>query len=67
MSKLDHKEKHLMRLILEGVGGNGWTPVSDAVWPLVKDLPFELVETMKNEKGKFAKLTHDGNVILNWV
>ena len=64
---IDYRQKHLMRLIYIGADDTGWAPVSDAVWPLLKIIPSELAETRDCEMGKFARLTHDGEVVRKWA
>lgn len=57
---LNAREKHLLKLLLRDANKDGWTPVSFAVWPLIKSLPNELVETHPG----FARLTEKGNSIV---
>ena len=62
--KLDHKIMHLMRLVKHDADSSGWADVSSAVWPIIKDVPDELLEKVQNgDKGK-VRLTHDGELLL---
>jgi len=44
----------------------GWATVSAMVWPLVEKLPFSLIELQKTDDGGMIRLTHDGEVVMNW-
>lgn len=65
--KLSHGEEHLLRLIQKEEDVDGWAKVSKQVWPLVEKLPSQLCELRATEDGGFARLTHDGITILNWI
>ena len=39
MTKLTAGEKHLLRLVVQGTGADGWTPVSAPVFPLMEKMP----------------------------
>lgn len=69
MSRLSVSELHLLRLIRKDKGNDGWTNVSDVVYPIVKNLPSELVIIeQKTENGWWqAKLTDVGETVLNWT
>jgi len=66
--KLSYGETHLLRLIRNRNDKNteGWTPVSNQVWPFVAKLPRQLCLIQETEDGRFAKLTHDGETVLDW-
>ncbi len=64
--KLDSGNKHLLRLILKGKNKEGWAKVSDILWPIVSKLPTQLVEFNADGNQKFVRLTHDGEVVLEW-
>lgn len=65
--KLDHGQKHLMRLCAQGKKEDGWAPVSKVVWPLLADIPTELVEREQFADGAGrAKLTTAGETVLFW-
>ena len=64
--KLTAGQMHLLRLIKRGKDADGWTSVSENVWPFVENLPSKLCELRKAGKGGFARLTHDGETVLEW-
>ena len=66
---LDTGTRHLLRLTLKGAedSEDGWAPVSEAVWPLVAELPSELIESERLEDGGRARLTADGRTVLEWT
>ena len=56
--KLDHGTIHLMRLVEQGKKDDGWAPVSKVVYPLLADVPAELVDREQFDTGAGrAKLT----------
>lgn len=61
-TKLDARQKHLLRLVVEGADVEGWAPVSKPVFPLVEKLPSELVElkSVGDEGRGRARLTEEG-------
>ena len=65
--KLSYNETYLLQLIRKDKCSDGWTEVSKEVLPLVEKLPSQLCELRATEDGGFAKLTHDGEIVLNWV
>lgn len=67
MSTLNNGQKHLLRLIRKDSDKEGWTPVSNFVWPAVEGLPSELVEIEKTETGGRARLLPAGEVVINWI
>lgn len=66
MSKLDHGQLHLLRLIVHGANAEGWAPVSSTVWPLITAMPSDLVETRANATGGHARLTSDGDAVVRY-
>lgn len=64
--QLTNGEKHLLRLIQKDRDADGWAKVSELVWPFVEKLPSQLCELRATEDGRFIKLTHDGEVVLDW-
>ena len=70
--KLEIHHKHIMRLIKRDVGPNGWTNVSDKLYPVLsKSMPPELIEFKKVSGDGKARLTAEGenvlSVIDNWL
>ena len=70
--KLSLGEKHLLRLIVQGRGSDGWAEVSKPVFPLIKGLPsnFVILETVGNEGRGRAKLTETGDQLISameWI
>jgi len=70
--KLDIQHKHIMRLINRDAKQDGWTDISDQLYPvLLKSMPNELIEfNQVSGKGK-ARLTDEGKSVLsaidNWL
>lgn len=64
--KLDGGEKHFLRLISEGQARHGgWAKVSKPLYPLVAEMPSELVEREPlPEGGGRARLTPRGEALL---
>jgi hypothetical protein len=68
MSKnLSLNDRHFLRLIRKGQDADGWARVSQILWRFAEALPAPLVEIRKTDDGGFAKLTHDGNVVVDWT
>ena len=64
--KLDNGQKHILRLIARDCDDEGWTAVSEALYPhLSKNMPSELVEFEKLEIGGRARLTEEGHNVIN--
>ena len=61
--KLKDAEKHLLKLVLNGAGSDGWATVSKTVMPLVEGLPKTLVEV---QTGR-VRLTAAGKTVLEWL
>jgi hypothetical protein len=64
--KLDGGQKHFLRLIAkEGEQPDGWAKVSAAVYPLMMQMPAELVEHEETGEGRGrARLTSEGKSVL---
>lgn len=58
-------DKHLLRLTQRGAKEDEWAPVSETVFPLLTKLPPELITVEKLEIGGQAKLTADGETLVN--
>ncbi len=56
-----------MRLIQMGKKEDGWSKASETVFPLLVELPRELVETEAIGFAGHAKLTAAGETILDWT
>jgi hypothetical protein len=67
MSELNQGDRHLLRLVRQGRGADGWSKVSAVVLPLVQKLPQELVVVEMTESGGRAKLTDSGDTVLDWT
>lgn len=69
--KLDAGQKHIMHLVARDAKPDGWTSVSEMLYPSIsKSLPPELVTLEKLETGGRAKLTVEGQAVLNameWI
>ncbi len=64
-AKLDAGTKHIMRLILRDRKVDGWATVSAQLYPVLSStVPPELVEFERLEHGGHAKLTPDGENVL---
>jgi len=65
MEKLDIQHKHILKLIDRDKIDDGWTTVSDQLYPhLSKNMPCELVEFSGDVGCYKARLTEKGNNIL---
>jgi len=65
MKKLDMQHKHIMKLIDRDKEHDGWTSVSDQLYPhLAKNMPGELVEFSGSAGCYKARLTEKGNNVL---
>lgn len=67
--RLNDGERHILRLVAAGKDDeNGWAKVSAPVFPLVNQMPKELVEIEQVEAGGGrARLTQEGTVVLKWL
>lgn len=69
MKPLTTGEKHLLRLTAEGMikTSDGWAIVPRTVWPLMANLPAELIELQSCEGiGGFARLTDAGHAVVRY-
>ena len=66
--KLDATQLHFLRLTRKGAVEDGWAPVSKIVWTLIDRIPAELLEREPLEGGGGrCRLTHEGNIVLDWT
>lgn len=66
MEKLKAQHKHIMRLIDRDADEAGWAKVSESLYPtLSKNMPPELIEFEKLNKGGRARLTEQGRDVLD--
>ena len=66
-TKLDGGQKHLLRLVVEGAGADGWAPVSKPVFPLMEKVPQALIELERvGDEGRGrVRLTTEGEGVIN--
>jgi len=66
MTKLDMHHKHILKLIARDRDEDGWAFVSETLYPhLSKGMPAELVQFEKLEQGGRARLTDEGQNVIN--
>ena len=66
--KITPNQRHLLFLTRKGKRENGWTDVSDMIWPLVEGLSSELPQLVEIDKEKkLIKLTNDGEIVLDYT
>jgi len=69
--KLDAAQKHILKLIAKDEGSDGWTPISEMLFPHIsKNTPGELAVFEKLNEGGRCKLTDQGREIVNamaWI
>ena len=66
MEKLDIQHKHIMRLIARDADSDGWATVSAQLFPVLsKNIPKELAVFEETETGGRARLTEEGQSVLN--
>jgi hypothetical protein len=64
--KLDIQHKHILRLIERDRGEDGWAPVSAQLFPVLsKNIPEELATFEELDEGGRARLTVEGQSVLN--
>ena len=64
--KLDYGQKHVLTLINRDKDLEGWAKVSEQLYAtLVKNIPAKLVTFEKLEKGGRARLTDEGQDVVN--
>jgi hypothetical protein len=69
VTTLNASQKHLLRLAKNGAGEDGWTPVSNLIWPLLAQVPDRLLDREwpeGAEKGR-CRLTADGEAIVEFM
>ena len=66
MTKLDMQHKHILNLIDRDCDKEGWTTVSEPLYPVLsKNIPDELATFEKLETGGRARLTNEGQNVLD--
>ena len=65
--KLDAAQKHLLRLIVQDTDADGWTVVSEQVFPIMKRVPSALIvlEYVGDDGRGRARLTHEGQMVID--
>lgn len=58
---------NLLRLANKEAGVDGWAKVSEIVWPLIADIPDDLLEKEKATDGGRVRLTDRGKAIAMYV
>lgn len=67
-TKLDSGQRRILWLTQKDKKEDGWTPVSATVWPLLEDMPKELLERERFPDGSGrARLTREGETVLQWT
>lgn len=59
---------NLLRLAVKGAAAEGWAPVSKVVWPMLQNVPIELLEREWPDgapKGR-CRITSDGKTVLRY-
>ena len=66
---LTTNEVALLRLIRRSPSVGGWAQSSKHIWPLISELPDELVERKDSNDAEagMVRLTERGNAILDWT
>ena len=66
---LTNKQIQTMKLINRSPDkGEGWRTVSSVCWPLLKDVPDELIEKERFEDGSGrVRFSHEGQTIMNFA
>jgi len=63
--KLNAGQKHLLRLIVKDADAEGWTRISKTVFPVLQEMPSELIDLeWVNDEGR-ARLTPKGQSIID--
>jgi len=66
--KLKAEHLHILKLIYRDKDSEGWTLVSDALYPhLSKNMPKELVQFGFSAGRHRARLTEEGNSVINLI
>lgn len=67
MTKLDGNRQQILRLIAQDPDAEGWTPVSERLWPYIAAMPDSLVEKRRSDVGGHARLTSDGKAVERYL
>lgn len=65
--KLSDAERHLLRLARRDADADGWTVVSQLIWPFVAALPDELLEKRPGKDGGQVRLTEAGAAVITYT
>lgn len=66
MEKLEIQHKHIMKLIDRDKDAEGWTKVSEQLYPVLSEnMPSELATFEKLDEGGRARLTEEGQSVIN--
>lgn len=66
MKKLEPEHQHIMNLIQRDREDSGWVTVSETLYPVLSEnMPDELVEFELTDNGGRARLTQEGENVLN--
>jgi len=64
--KLNHAQKHILRLIDRDKDDGGWVRVSQAIYPHIdSNIPKDLIELETNKDGGRARLTTEGQAVID--
>lgn len=67
-TKINSGQRRVLYLTDKDKKADGWTPVSSVVWPLLDDVPTELLEREQFPDGSGrARLTTAGETVLQWT
>ena len=66
-TKLDDRQRHVLRLADRDADQDGWSTVSKTVWPWVQDIPAELLEKVPTKTGGKVRVTPTGKAILQYT
>ncbi len=65
--KLESQHKRVMTLIQRDANPKGWATVSKTLYPIIsKSMPAELVQFKEVDGQHYARLTHEGIIVLKW-
>lgn len=68
MSKLTIQQREFVHLVQRSiVPETGWAPVSEVLWRFTELLPERLLEREKFETGGRCRLTHDGEILAEYL
>ena len=68
-TKLAAGQKNFLRLIQKEAAErlDGWAKVSEQLWPLIVEMPTELVELKPKGNARFCRLTDSGRAVLMFL